>query len=195
MPATSSLSWSYVYLKCVWLVKDSFTKGVVMKFVVAAAVALSLVGITRADELSIPDNTKSVLVSQVVNVQPTALPVSSTTLATPRVITVAQPIMPTYGSASSVTYKNRKRIAPGAALSAAGVNLTRTELDACCQKVTNASTAYVAICAPACPTKQDVRTTRNGGRVVYDYGRYEAVVTDKKDGNVEVKYRKRLLDR
>lgn len=133
-----------------------------------------------ADELATPDNTQSVLKNTP----------SSVTAAESPDIAVSNNSGP-----SKIIYKNKKDMPPCAVQTAAGVCMTQTGYDACCQKVTSTAQAFVAICAPACPTKQDIRSSRNGARVVYDYGRYEAVVTDKKDGTVEVRYRKRLLDR
>lgn len=93
-----------------------------------------------------------------------------------------------------VKYRNKSSIAPCAVPTQVGVCMTETGCDACCQKVTTRTPVSVEICAPACPTKQDVRSSRNGSRVVYDYGRYEAVVTGR-DGVVDVRYRKRLFNR
>lgn len=93
-----------------------------------------------------------------------------------------------------VKYKHKGNIAPCAVPTSVGVCMTETGCDQCCQKVTTRTPVSVEICAPACPSKHDVRTYANGSRVVHDYGKYEAVVTAK-DGVAEVKYRKRLLNR
>ena len=140
------------------------------------ALALLTNGVILAGELSTPDNTKSVLAP------------------TDPVVATAAPIEDCRGPAC-VVYKNRKHMAPCAVPTAASLCVSQTGYDACCQKVTAVTQTIVPICAPPCPSKLEVRSSRNGGRVVYDYGRYEAVVKDQKDGTVEVRYRKRLLDR
>jgi hypothetical protein len=101
---------------------------------------------------------------------------------------------PVCNGPNCVKYKHKGRIAPCAVPTSVGVCMTETGCDACCQKVTTRTPVSVEICAPPCPSKQEVRKNKDGSRVVYDYGRYEAVVTGK-DGVVEVKYRKRLFNR
>ena len=98
------------------------------------------------------------------------------------------------GSCKKVTYKNRRFISPNATPNVVDVSRCETSCDACCNPVTVKTTQGVEICAPACSCQEDVRTSLNGKRKVYDYGKYEVVVTDKKD-EIQVKYRRRLLSR
>lgn len=98
------------------------------------------------------------------------------------------------GSCKKVTYKNRRFISPNATPTVVDVSRCETCCDACCNPVTVKTTQGVEICAPACSCQEDVRTSLNGKRKVYDYGKYEVVVTDKKD-EIQVKYRRRLLSR
>jgi hypothetical protein len=107
---------------------------------------------------------------------------------------VAVDSAPTCKGPNCVNYRHKGKIAPCAVPTAVGVCMTETGCDACCQKVTTRTPVSVEICAPPCPTKNTVRSSKDGSRKVYDYGRYEAVVTGK-DGVVDVKYRKRFLNR
>lgn len=93
-----------------------------------------------------------------------------------------------------VTYRGRHNIAPNAVPTGVEVARCETCTDACCNKVTTKTVQGVEICTPACPCKEDVRTSLNGKRKVYDYGKYEVVVTDRND-SVDVRYRKRILSR
>lgn len=151
-----------------------------------------------ADDLSIADGTQSVLI------KPAEQPVEhvvASEVTKPPVAKAEAPVMVSpvavvrSGPVGRVTYKNRKNVAPVAVPAMVGLQVKSQTTDACCNKLVTSTQADVEICAPACPTKQDVRTTRGGARKVYDYGRYEAVVTDKKNGDVEVRYRKRIFDR
>jgi len=151
-----------------------------------------------ADDLSIADGTQSVLIKQAE--QPIEHVVASEAVKTPvtqaEVPVVALPVAVAHSRPMGrVAYKNRKNVAPVAVPAMVGLQVKSQTTDACCNKLVASTQADLLICAPACPTKQDIRTTRGGARMVYDYGRYEAVVTDKKNGDVEVRYRKRILDR
>jgi hypothetical protein len=97
------------------------------------------------------------------------------------------------GPNCKLRYKNKENIAPCAVPKTVGVCVKETGCDACCRKVTTNSRVDVDICVPPCPSKESVRSYRGGRRVVYDYGKYEAVIKSDKDGNVEVNYRKRFL--
>lgn len=154
------------------------------KFVLFFTVSVFCFGVVNAadDVLSSPDNTQSVLKSATVAVEQEDKIGNFANAA------------PVCNGPNCVKYKSKNNIAPCAVPTQVGVCMTETGCDACCQKVTTRTPVSVEICAPPCPAKQDVRTYRNGSRVVYDYGRYEAVVTGN-DGVVEVRYRKRLLNR
>ena len=129
-------------------------------------------GVVNGGEPTAADGTQSVLVNKVDTVEP---------------------VMVCDGSGCKVRYKNKQNVAPCAVPKVVGVCVEETGCDACCRKVTTRNSVNVDICVPPCPSKETVRSYRGGRRVVYDYGKYEAVVTSDKDGNVEVNYRKRLL--
>jgi hypothetical protein len=95
----------------------------------------------------------------------------------------------------SVSYSHKRNISPCATTKSACLSYCEKTRDACCNVTARELSVEVPICAPACPTKETVTRSRDGKRAVYDYGRYEAVVRADKDGNVNVKYRKRILDR
>ena len=90
-------------------------------------------------------------------------------------------------------YKNKHNIAPNSVPTSVGVVLNSTEC-VNCEKVEVRTPVSVEICVPGGVCMKDVRSSRDDSRVVYDYGRYEAVVTGK-DNKVEVRYRKRLFNR
>lgn len=144
------------------------------KFVLFSIVSAFCFGVNASEgPLQTPDNTQSVLTSKVESSEGVA--------------TVCK-------GPNCVIYKGKNNIAPCAVPTQVGVCMTETGCNACCQKVTTRTPVSVEICAPSCPSKQKVRTYKNGSRVVYDYGRYEAVVTGN-NGVVEVRYRKRLFNR
>lgn len=97
--------------------------------------------------------------------------------------------------ANKVSYKNKKNIAPCAVEKKACVSFCETGVDACCNRTSQLVAVEVPICAPPCATKETVSRSKSGRRAVYDYGKYEVVVKAKKDGDVDVNYRKRLLNR
>ena len=107
---------------------------------------------------------------------------------------VQQPPVCVNGSCKKVTYRGRHNIAPNSVPTGVEVARCETCTDACCNKVAVKTVQGVEICAPACPCKEDVRTSFNGKRKVYDYGKYEVVVTDR-NNSVDVRYRKRILSR
>lgn len=135
---------------------------------------------------------RSVLVASPAN-EPTIATSANEIIATTTQI-VSPTAAPTCNGPNCVKYRHKAAIAPCAVPTSVGVCMTETGCDACCQKVTTRTPVSVEICAPACPTKNEVRSNKDGSRKVYDYGRYEAVVTGK-DGVVDVKYRRRLLNR
>ncbi len=160
-------------------------KGIVMsKFYFLFFVFTFVVANAEEGVPTLADNTKSVL----------AEPATSFEAQKQISSTLVVESAPVCKGPNCVKYKNKGSIAPCAVPTQVGVCMTETGCDACCQKVTTRTPVSVEICAPACPAKEDVRTYRNGSRVVYDYGRYEAVVTGK-DGVVEVRYRKKLFNR
>jgi hypothetical protein len=144
-------------------------------------------------DITTPDNTKSVLTAD----QSTAEPAQQTTVKS------AQPCScncncNTSGcscNAPTLSYRAKNKIAPCAVGKNACLSFCEKTTDACCNTTSQRVTVEVPICAPACPTKESVTRSRNGKRAVYDYGRYEAVVRADDAGNVDVRYRKRLLDR
>lgn len=168
------------------------------KFVLFSILFVSVVA-KAEDSPTIADNTQSIL-AKTENApasQPTQ--VSSPTVLANNV-EIAQITSPTVlvepvcnGPNCKVRYKHKGNIAPCAVPKTVGVCVEETGCDACCRPVTTSTKVGVQICVPPCPTKESVRSSMGGKRVVYDYGKYEAVVKSGKDGNVEVRYRKRLL--
>ena len=146
-----------------------------------------------ADSITdIPDNTTSVLSTSAE--QPAVATVAQPVVATvtqPAVVIVAQPCV----ASPTLSYRGKNKIAPCAVEKGACLSYCDKTTDACCNTTSQRVSVEVPICAPACPTKESVTRSRNGKKVVYDYGRYEAVLRADKEGNVDVKYRKRLLDR
>lgn len=92
-----------------------------------------------------------------------------------------------------VNYRNRRNIASNAVEKVVDLTFCDKGVDACCNKVDVKTNLIVPVCVPACSCQEKVNTTRNGRRVVYDYGKHEVVVTARKNGNVDVNYRKRFL--
>ena len=138
--------------------------------------------------VDIPDNTKSVLKTATTE-QGNAITTTTTGVAT------AQPCTTNCSTAPTLSYRGKDKIAPCAVQKGACLSYCEKSTDACCNTTSQRVSVEVPICAPACPTKESVTRSRNGKRAVYDYGRYEAVLRTDDSGNVEVKYRKRLLDR
>lgn len=98
------------------------------------------------------------------------------------------------GKCKPLVYRNKRNIAPNAVPSNVEVRSCETCCDACCNKVSVETVQEVQICKPQCPCKESVRSTLVGNGKVYDYGKYEVIVRDRKD-SVEVNYRKRLFAR
>jgi len=140
--------------------------------------------------LTTPDNTKSILTTEQAQTAQAA-PAQQTTAS-------AQPCACTSKcscNAPTLSYRGKDKIAPCAVQKAGCLSFCEKSTDACCNTTSQRVSVEVPICAPACPTKESVTRSRNGKRAVYDYGRYEAVLRADDSGNVEVRYRKRLLDR
>ena len=96
------------------------------------------------------------------------------------------------GNEPKVTYRHKRNIAPNAVPDMATLCVCKKDPCTCSNVATELN---VPICVPPCASKDTTTVSRNGNRVVKDYGRYEVVVTSRKSGNVDVKYRKRLLNR
>lgn len=126
-------------------------------------------------------------------VSPTLATDTQSVLANDSAVATAATAPVCNGPNCKLRYKNKENIAPCAVPKTVGVCVKETGCDACCRKVTTNSRVDVDICVPPCPSKESVRSYRGGRRVVYDYGKYEAVIKSDNDGNVEVNYRKRLL--
>ena len=154
------------------------------KFSLFCAVALICSNIF-AEERSVLTNT------------PTNTPEIATEPVTSPSVTVVEPVnsvVCSNGSCKKVTYRGKRNIAPNSVPTGVEVSRCETCVDACCNPVCVKTAQGVEICAPACPCKEDVRTSLNGKRKVYDYGKYEVIVTDRAD-SVDVRYRKRLIAR
>lgn len=145
-----------------------------------------------AEERSVLANTPTLATQSETQTQPAA-PAQTESVASPAVNVQSAPVC-VNGSCKRVTYRGKHNIAPNAVPTGVEVARCETCTDACCNKVTTKTVQGVEICAPACPCKEDVRTSFNGKRKVYDYGKYEVVVTDRAD-SVDVRYRKRVLSR
>jgi hypothetical protein len=153
------------------------------KFVLFSILFVSVVA-KAENSPTIADNTQSILAKT--ESAPASQP---TQVSSPTVL--VEPVC--NGPNCKVRYKHKGNIAPCAVPKTVGVCVEETGCDACCRPVTTSTKVGVQICVPPCPTKESVRSSMGGKRVVYDYGKYEAVVKSGKDGNVEVRYRKRLL--
>lgn len=129
------------------------------------------------------DNTRSVL----------SATSATASASNEQAITTSQPSEACVGGCLS--YSGKKNIPPCAVGKSACLSYCEKDVDACCNVTSKKVAVEVPICAPLCPTKESVTRSRDGKRAVYDYGRYEVVVKAGDDGNVSVKYRKRILDR
>jgi len=98
-------------------------------------------------------------------------------------------------SDKKVVYRNKRKIAPCAVQQLGNLSFHETEIDACCNKSCRLEKIDVPFCAPPCACKEDVSTSRDGRKVVHDYGRYGVVLKAKRNGTVEVDYKKRLFNR
>lgn len=94
-----------------------------------------------------------------------------------------------------IVYRNKRNIAPGAVQQGLNLSYCSTKVDACCNKTSSLEQVDVPACVPPCSCKESVRTSKDGKRVVYDYGHYEVVLKARSDDSVEVNYRRRLLNR
>lgn len=121
---------------------------------------------------------------------------TTTTSATASTETVAAPASVSCASCSvspNVVYKGQRNIAPSAIQKTVKVTLCEKCVDQCCKCTTNLKEIDVPVCVPPCSCKESVTCSRNGKRVVLDYGRHEVVIHARRNGNIEVDYRKRLL--
>jgi hypothetical protein len=169
-------------------------KGLIMsKFILFGSLFFAAVGYSAENEPTLADNNAQSVLKETTKEAPVTVAEVQKQIST-NTLLVVDSAAPTCNGPNCVKYKHKGNIAPCAVPTAVGVCMTETGCDACCQKVTTRNPVSVEICAPPCPSKQEVRKNKDGSRVVYDYGRYEAVVKAK-DGVVEVKYRKRLFNR
>lgn len=156
-------------------------KGLDMKFFASLVMcSFSLCAFASQVETT-TDTTKSVLKNETVSSE------------------ASTPASATKGScdckSATLAYRGKENIPPCAVQKGACLSFRQKNTDACCNTTLEKVTVEVPICAPPCPTKESVTRSRNGKRAVYDFGRYEAVVRATEDGDIDVKYRKRLLDR
>lgn len=93
-----------------------------------------------------------------------------------------------------VVYKGKRNIAPNAVNKTVVICFCESSCENC-KLVSSRKQVPVDICVPPCPCKETVSSHRGGRRVVYDFGKYEVVLLARRDGTVEVDYKKRLLDR
>lgn len=95
---------------------------------------------------------------------------------------------------NNVNYRRKDNIAPCAVNKTVVMSFCETSCEDC-QKVTHKKDVAVDICVPPCACKETVSSHRGGRRVVYDYGKYEVEVLARRNGDVDVNYKKRLLNR
>lgn len=137
------------------------------------------------DSLKLADNTKSVLKTEATSPQVTNVETGSKAVAT----------APSCENSPSLTYSGKQNIAPCATQKSACLSYCEKGCDACCNTTFKSVGVEVPICVPPCPSKETVTRSRSGKRAVYDYGRYEVVLRANDEGDISVKYRKRILDR
>lgn len=149
-----------------------------MKFFVLFSVCSFSLCAFAADQIQATDTTKSILKNETVSTEGTTKDSS-----------------PCNCKSSALVYRGKENVPPCATQKGACLSFCQKNTDACCNTTFEKVTVEVPICAPACPTKESVTRSRNGKRAVYDFGRYEAVVRANEDGDIDVRYRKRLFDR
>lgn len=88
--------------------------------------------------------------------------------------------------ANKIIYHRKRNIAP----CAISKNIDISFCDNCCTK-----SVSVPVCAPPCACKEETSTTRDGKRVVHDYGTHSIAITARRNGTIEVDYRKKLFNR
>ena len=164
-----------------------------MKSFIAGLVCVICIGAASASDVTTGslEGTYSVLKN------PVPSSASQPVVAVPSVYIVA-PAPVVYvasDSKSKVTYKNKQNVAPCAVQKSGSFSYCETCVDACCNRTSQLASVEVPFCAPPCASKDTVSVSRNGRRVVHDYGKYEVVLKAKKDGDVEVDYKKRLFNR
>lgn len=167
-------------------------KGSSMKLCLFALTVMIATQVFAADSiLNTSDNTKSVLTNQEPAAAGTPKQQESTTAT-------QEPTKATRSckcSAPGLSYKGKQNVSPCSVEKGACLSFCEKATDACCNTTFQRVTVEVPICVPACPTKESVSRSRDGKRAVYDYGKYEVVLKANNDGDVSVRYRKRLLDR
>ena len=95
---------------------------------------------------------------------------------------------------ANIVYRNKRHIAPNAVTKTVVICFCESSCENC--KLVNSSKEVpVDICVPACPCKETVSVHRGGRKVVYDFGKYEVVIFARKNGTIEVDYKRRLFDR
>jgi hypothetical protein len=149
--------------------------------------------------LAINDGAQSVLKkeeSQVV--QPAPIQSSTVAVATaPSAVVVTSAVLvenATCTNCDNVVYKHKGNIAPNAVNKTVVICFCESSCEDC--KIVKAKKEVpIDICVPPCPCKETVSSHRGGRRVVYDFGKYEVVIHAQRSGDIEVDYRKRLLDR
>jgi hypothetical protein len=94
----------------------------------------------------------------------------------------------------NIVYRNKRHIAPNAVTKTVVICFCESSCENC--KLVNSSKEVpVDICVPACPCKETVSVHRGGRKVVYDFGKYEVIIFARKNGTIEVDYKRRLFDR
>ena len=141
-------------------------------------------------------STQSVLATQSIQEPTVAAPANATAVTTTApAAAVSAPVGCACSSPScnNVVYKGQRNIAPSAVQKTVKVTLCEKCVDQCCNCTTNLKELDVPVCVPPCSCKESVTCSRNGKRVVLDYGKYEVVIHARRNGNIEVDYKKRLL--
>ena len=94
----------------------------------------------------------------------------------------------------NVVYRNKRHIAPDAVTKTVVICFCESSCENC-KLVSSRKEVSVDICVPTCPCKETVSVHRGGRKVVYDFGKYEVVIFARRNGTIEVDYKRRLLDR
>lgn len=164
------------------------------RFILSVVFCLPVVTVIAADTINL-EGTQSVLTSAKAEVAVPTTTALNVEVVAPTTTETCSCTPNGCSCSNKVSYKNKRNVAPCAVEKKTCVSFCETGVDACCNKTSQLVAVEVPICAPPCATKETVSRSKNGRRAVYDYGKYEVVVKAKKDGNVDVNYRKRLLNR
>ncbi len=136
--------------------------------------------------LAISDGTQSILKKEP---QVQQQPVSSNVTTSAVLVENA-----TCTNCDNVVYKHKGNIAPNAVNKTVAICFCESSCEDC--KIVKAKKEVLLdICVPPCPCKETVSSHRGGRRVVYDFGKYEVVIHAQRNGDIDVDYRKRLLNR